>query len=405
MKSKQKNEKIIAGAVLLLVWVVFSAVNLIHLISQRSVLIEELQNKTDFAGVVEEIDSFSQEELLLRYSMIESHGLIQRLLGKKENANFDVVMDKSGQLHKGNFFSGFGDDPREMAINFRKLLHYAQTYGSQTGVVITPMKVAPEALRYSGIPYDNFHRIADSLLAWLRHYNVPSLDMRGIIQENGLTYETSFFKTDHHWTSAAAFAGYCEILQWMNETFDLSLDPDGQTRNLRNYDKVLYPEMMLGSIGRRCATLYGGKPEDFEVFIPQESGNYRVVFDKERDRTGSFQEVLVTLDLENEIQDIFKYSCYDECFLDGLHDLTEITNETMSSGPRVLMLCDSYSTPLGGFLAQNFRQLDMIYILGDHMDDALDMIRENKYDYVFACIYPTNLSVENLRLFEDLSYD
>ena len=69
------------------------------------------------------------------------------------------------------------------------------------------------------------------------------------------------------------------------------------------------------------------------------------------------------------------------------------------------MLRDSYASPLGCYLAQNCSQLDMVYILGNRMQDALNMIRENEYDYVIVCIYPENLSIENCRLFEDLDYD
>ena len=71
---------------------------------------------------------------------------------------------------------------------------------------------------------------------------------------------------------------------------------------------------------------------------------------------------------------------------------------------RVLLLCDSYATPLGCFLAQNVSRLDMVYNLGGQRKNALTMIQENQYDYVIACLYPENLALRNCRLFEDLDY-
>ena len=107
----------------------------------------------------------------------------------------------------------------------------------------------------------------------------------------------------------------------------------------------------------------------------------------------------------DEVQSkLFTESCYDLSFLYGLHSKCTVENRNNPDGARVLVLHDSYFSAVGCYLAQNVSRMDMVYILGDHMREALEMIEENNYDYVLVCIYPENLAVENCRLFEDLDY-
>ena len=235
MKAFLKNPKKMAGLLLLLVWMTFSVYNLSYSLPKWKELAQDLADETDLIGVVQDVDEFVQEKVVLRQPMVEAYSLMQMALGKREVNNLDRVKDRLGYLHGGNFYVGFGDDQRKIAINFRLLMDYAAQCGTQTGVVITPMKVAPEDARYAGLPYNSFYPEAETLLAWLRHYNVSCLDLRDLPEWSGLGYEGSFYKTDRHWTTPAAFAGYCRILDWLEQTQGLVLDPGGITRNPDNY--------------------------------------------------------------------------------------------------------------------------------------------------------------------------
>lgn len=409
MKAFLKNPIKMAGLLLLLVWLTFSVYNLSYSLPQWKELAPDLANETNLAGVVQDVDEFVQEKVVLRQPMMEAHSLMQMALGKREVNNLEKVKDRLGYLHGGNFYVGFGDDQRKIAINFRLLTDYAAQYGAKTSVVITPMKVAPENARYAGLPYNSFYPEAETLLAWLRHYNVSCLDLRDLPEWSGLGYEGSFYKTDRHWTTPAAFAGYCRILDWLEQTQGLGLDPGGITRNLDNYTVQNYPSIMFGSTGRDVGLFFSGGAEDFSMYYPLDDGSYSMYTeddDEWREYSGGFRGTLVDDAFETAAQqNIFRYSCYDISFLHGLDDFTSIQNNNNLTGPRILMLRDSYASPLGCYLAQNCSQLDMVYILGGRMQDALDMIRENEYDYVIVCIYPVNLSIENCRLFEDLDYD
>lgn len=408
MKPFLKNHVNIAGVALLTVWLTFSLCCAYVFARNASELGKDLRNETELAGIIDDTEEFVGENVPLRQWMVEAYGFIQEAMGKRELNNMDIVKDKLGYLHKGNFFAGFGDDQRKIAINFRLLKDYAAQYGAKSGVVITPMKVAPEEARYFGLPYNSYYSEADTLLAWLRHYNVSCLDLRDIPEQSGLGYEQSFFKTDHHWTTPAAFEGYRSIVSWLEETEGLLLDPEGLTRDAENYTVWNYPSAMFGSLGRKAGLLYSGGTEDFSIYYPVNDGSYVLRFEDRSESgeySGGFRGALVDDGFEDKVKnDLFRDSAYDLSFLHGLHSKCTVENLDNSDGAKILVLHDSYFSVLGCYLAQNVSRMDMVYILGGCMDEVLEMIEKNDYDYVLACIYPENLAVENCRLFEDLDY-
>lgn len=402
--SKQRAKT--AGALLLLAWLAFSAGNFLAGIPQWETLARELRQERTLSGGIDALEEFTREQVLLKYPMVEGYGFLQTAMGKRELNSFDLVRDRLGYLHSGNFYVGFGDDQRTIAVNYRRLLDFCADIGTKAGVIITPMKTAPAQARYPGIPYNSFLPEADRLLAWLRYYGVPCLNLTNLPEESGLGYEASFYKTDHHWTTPAAFHGYCRILSWLETMEGAPLYRSDATRNMAHY--TVETDWLFGSQGRRAGMYYSGGVEPFSVYYPLEDGSFRLQtkdHDKTAEYTGGFRDTLIYDKFGQDIRsNPFGNSSYDLCFLRGLHERTWIENLENPDGLRILMLCDSYSTPLGCFLAQNVGRLDMVYNLGGERDRALEMIRENQYDYVIACLYPENLAVENCRLFENLDH-
>lgn len=390
-----------AGILLLAVWLAFAVCNFLMGVPAWGSLAKDLENENTLRGVIQDVEEFTQKSVLLKYPIVECYGLLQKTMGKREMNNFDLVKDRLGYLHSGNFYVGFGDDQRTIAVNYRRLLEYCAGFGTKAGVVITPMKTAPENGRYPGIPYNSFLPEANTLLSWLRYYNVPCLDLTELPEESGLGYEGSFYKTDHHWTTPAAFYGYCRILDWLAELDGKPLEGSSETRKAEYYS--IETDWIFGSQGRRAGLLYSGGIEPFSVYYPRNDGEYALkTLDngKEREYFGGFRGTLADDTYKMKIrEDLYGSSSYDLCFLHGLHDLTQIENYANPEGLRILLLCDSYSKPLGCFLAQNVSHLDLVYNLGSERGNVLEMVQENQYDYVIACLYPENLSIEHCRLF------
>lgn len=405
MKNKFWNKNTITACLFVITLFTYAVLNAIYTIQNSRERLEISENQTDIADYIKNINDYVEENVYLKYPIIESYGVIQKVLLKHEFNHFDKVIDKQGYLFDGNFYSHFGANQKEVAIEARKLMDYAKQYGAEFSFVVTPIKTVLQENTYLGLPYNDFTGSVDDLLRGLRYYNVPYLDLGASLELSGLSYEEIFYKRDHHWKTKAAFQGYQDIISWMEEQYLVTLDLGEQSRNLNNYETKLYPNLMFGSYGRDVGKYYSSGSEDFEVFYPKHNGNYTVEYGALNDyeiRNGGFDNALVQNDIDQKITDVYQDSCYDLAFLYGLSDYIRITNNEKTDAPKILLLRDSFASPLGCFMAQNFSSIDMVYMLGEERDQVLKMIAENDYDYVMLCIYPENLALENVQLFEEV---
>lgn len=55
----------------------------------------------------------------------------------------------------------------------------------------------------------------------------------------------------------------------MEQSFGVSLDPDGKLKDLAQYEQVTLPGYMLGSQGRETGLIYAGGTEDYTVIYPK----------------------------------------------------------------------------------------------------------------------------------------
>lgn len=264
------------------------------------------------------------------------------------------------------------------------------------GAVIFPMKVPEEKEGYYGLPYNDYTEVAGDFAAWLRYYKVPLLDLETLCETNGLTQQEAFFRTDHHWTPRAAFEGYKNILQWMEQSFGVSLDPDGKLKDLAQYEQVTLPGYMLGSQGRETGLIYAGGTEDYTVIYSKTPGEYslkRGMTGEYKTYQGSFKDAL--LDLEENgpgLENVYNGKAERVYLHNGVDEYVSIRNLEMDSGPKILLLRDSYATPVGAFLAQSFSQVDMLWTLQTDEEKLSKFLEENHYDYVLLALYPENLS-------------
>ena len=397
MEENNKKGKFLFSILFLICLFSFSALNLIN---QGPELMGELRDKKlDIRNpkqVVTAIEEEMSEKLFLRYPLIEGYGALQLLMGKKEENAFSNLKGKDGMLYEGNFWNGFGDDQKELAVRTRRLHDLLKDNGTKMGVVIFPMKVPKEGEGYYGLPYNDYSKLSGEFASWLRYYGVPLLDLSNICEESSLNREAAFFKTDHHWTPRAAFEGYSRILGWMNESFGSSLDPDFSLRNLANYKQVTFPDYMLGSQGRETGRIFAGGAEDYTVIYPDNQGDYilrRGGSDDYKEYSGVFEKALLKLDVNGKrFEDIYSGNGEAVYLHNGVDKYVSIRNLQTESNQKILLLRDSYATPVGAFLAQSFEQVDMLWTLQVSEEELSDFLLKNKYDYVLLALFPENLS-------------
>ena len=350
----------------------------------------------DSAQQLQEVETTLNEDLLFREPMIDAYGVLQMAMGKHEENGFDKVKDKNGFLHSGNFWNGFGDDTKELAVRTARLQEQVEARGGQFGFIMFPMNLPQEDAKYYGIPYDDFSKISDTFCAWARYYGIPLLDLQDSWTEHGLKQEEAFFRTDHHWTPMAAFYGYCDILEWMEDTFGAEILDRDCLSNLDSYHQVTYENLMFGSHGRETGSIFAGGTEPYTVIYPREEGEYLLKtgeYDEYDTYEGTFSEALLYMDYDmNSYSDLYNGEAERTYLHNGVEAYSSIINKNAPSEKKILLLRDSYATPIGAFLAQSFEQVDMLWT-SEYTEEELEMFVEDaKYDYVFVSLYPKNIS-------------
>lgn len=345
------------------------------------------------AKALEEIMS---QELFLKYPLLEGYGLMEVLMGKKEDNAFSNLKAKDGMLYEGNFWSGMGDDQKELAARARRLHDQLKSQGTEMGVVLFPMKTPEEEVCYQGLPYDTDRKQVKDMAAWLRYYHVPVLDLGDLCEYGGLMQQEAFFATDHHWTPRGAFEGYCRIVEFMNQTMGASLDPEKQLRDLSNYRQETFPDYMFGFQGRQTGRIFAGGPEDYTVICPGNPGSFllkRGRLDQQEIYEGTFREALLKLEEKEEgLSGIYDGRGEAVYLHNGVDQYVSIRNQEIENGKKILLLRDSYATPVGAFLAQSFEQVDLLWTLEVNERELGEFLESNQYDYVLLALFPKNLS-------------
>ncbi len=345
---------------------------------------------------IKAVENEMGDKLLLQQRAVDLYGGMQRVLGKQETGNFEVLRDKNGFLYNGNFWNFSKDDAQELALRTIRLEQQVTDGGSKFGVILFPENLPASDAEYSGLPYIDSSTQMDLYAAWLQRYGITPLDLRDNWSEVGLSQEEAFFKTDHHWTPLAAFYSYCAILDWMQESYGVQIEKIQDLQNLDNYHITNYENVMLGSHGRAGGMLFAGETEDYSVIYPREEGEYRLnvgTLENYDKYEGSFAEALLSTDYhEGDYKELFEGHAENTYLHAGVTDYASIKNRKPALEEKILLLRDSYCTPIGAFLAQSFEEVDMLWI-GEYTQEQLeDYLAENQYDYVFLALYPENIS-------------
>ncbi|HAU86401.1 MAG TPA: hypothetical protein DCW90_13170, partial [Lachnospiraceae bacterium] len=165
--------------------------------------VKQLSLKIDWGAgpeqIVSEIESGVNEQFYGRHGFIDLFGALQRVMGKREMNDFEVVQDEQGFLH----YTYFGEGASETTELVEALDDYRNGIEDKNVkfmYAMTPDKFIPGYTTFSkGMPYNYANETADQFLENLEKYKIDSLDFRDGLEESGIAKENLFYKTDHHW--------------------------------------------------------------------------------------------------------------------------------------------------------------------------------------------------------------
>ncbi len=359
----------------------------------------KLENTNDITEAINDADTLMTENVAERYKLIETYGFVTRLLGKNEVNGFEYVRDKNGYLSLGNFWNEVYDtDEKALALNVEEFYEDLKKKNIEMMFVSFPQKVSDDWTDgYSGIPYDDYSYRTNMFMIQMRKYGITNIDMNKVLENSGLSYDEMFFKTDHHWTSKAAFYGFQAIVDKIEE-MGIDIDPDNYYRNLDNYEQIHYDDMMLGSSGRSVGMTYAGGAEDFDLYYINSDKVYDYSIDDRGTMEGDISQTLIDFNIpesiKNNSENIYKRSLYD-MYMRGISEIMSVAaidNYGEEDDPRILMITDSYASPIATWLSPMCSRLDFLWASKNSAEEIEKYIEENDYDLVIVGLYPNDMN-------------
>ena len=318
-------------------------------------------------------DAFTNAETIINDSLDRSHhfiqlyGGIQRLLGRRmltDAANQNTVY----KLSDGSLTFINPNPSADLSANADAFLAL-QNALNEKNIPLLYLQ-APQKIGREGTPTlpagvaDYGNENADRFLSLITTNGASVLDFRDILEQDGQPWTSYFFTTDHHWKPETALLCTQALVDDLNETYELGLDPTLTASD--PFSAQVYEDIFLGSQGKRTGSLYAGM-DDLTVLTPNYSTDFTYsIPSTETTRTGTFEESLLFMERLEE-PDPFQSNPY-TLYAGGDYDLAQMINHQNPDGPKIVLLRDSYSCALAPFLALQCSELttiDLRYFEGD----------------------------------------
>lgn len=204
--------------------------------------------------------------------------------------------------------------------------------------------------------------------------SVYTVDLRSVFEENADTMQL-YYKTDHHWTTDAAFLAYQELAKEMELTED------------ENWKSAVVCDSFKGSLASKSGFWIPAKDLDvIKVYQNTNQSDYLVTYGETQTKSASCYQ-MEYLDSDDPYQ----------IFFGGNH--TEVTIETTADTNRKLLVFkDSYANCFLPFLFSDFKYITVVdprY----YYDDIDTLMLMNSYTDILY-LYNVNTFSEdnNLRL-------
>ena len=249
-------------------------------------------------------------------------------------------------------------DVTDMANHLEELNSYLKERKIDMLYVQAPSKINPSN---PGLPpgvNDCTNDNIDNLLKELSVKNIDFLDLRQFILEEYDNYEDAFYKTDHHWKTTTAFRGAQILIEYMNKKGYTSIDESKIATE--KFTIETYEKYFLGSQGKKV-TLAVAEPEDYQLMIPMYDTNFTInIPERNIEMQGDFKSTLLDYRHLQKI-DYYNENCY-ASFMNRNDVYCKIINHDDGiEEKKILIIKDSYSTPLIPYLALGVKEIDAIY--------------------------------------------
>lgn len=331
-------------------------------------------------------------EYVLEDQCINLYGGFQKLLGKRVVNDVDVSKDVI-KLNNG-YLSFYGHqklDVSEIVKNTVEFDEFLKEKDIPLLYVQAPFKISkydnklPEGIK----DYNN--EKADDYLKELSKVGIDTLDLREAIKQDGIGHYSMFFKTDHHWTPKAGLWAFGKISEKLNANYGFNIDK--KLWNQKNYNIKTYKDWYLGSEGKRTGIYYTGI-DDFDIITPKFETNFDFKVESQNiHRKGAFKDAVLDWTRFGK-QDYFNELPY-STYSGGDVNLANIKNKKETSGKKILLIKDSFSSVLIPFLALGSSNLDVVDVRQPDKINLREYIENTNPDIVIIMYNPSIMFKES----------
>ncbi|MCD7778390.1 MAG: hypothetical protein LUH47_07800 [Clostridiales bacterium] len=294
--------------------------------------------------LAENLGTYIEDHFPFRDSFMELNGVFSvYVLGQKEVNGIYIGKD-------GSFLEKY-NKPETMDDTVDKLNNLAEKTNSKVycALVPTAAEIYSEKL-------PNFAEVPTQYEEMEEYYSrikADNIDVYSPLYEN--KEEKLYYNLDHHWTTKAAYIAYREIAAEMGfEPFDESYFDIEQVTD--DFKGTIYSKVNMGA----------DKADTIELY--KTDTDYTVTYTDTEEVSDSFYN-LDYLDMKD------KYSL----FLNNLHPLTEIKNNSKEARGSLAVIKDSFANCLVPFLAKHYKTI-YVFDTRYYRGSVCDFINENNIE-------------------------
>ncbi len=305
----------------------------------------------------EDVESYMADHIPARDFFVGLNAYFELITGRQPADDIYVTED-SALVEAPVAWNQPAMDKNMAAIN-----RFAAAVNKPVDFLVVPSAGWASRNSISGLskPYNDAEFI--STIYGMAGENVRPLDFSGIFDDPSL-----YYKTDHHWNSEGAYKAYEAYADFLGKEY-------------RHKDGFSIETVagFHGSTYSRSA-LWLTKSEELELWSGAEN---ITVTNGESDKTNNgvfYRERLSETD---------KYTVY----LDGNHSLVRLNNPDAKGKGTLLVVRDSYSNCLGGFLAESFENVILVD-LRYYKQPVSQLCEEESVDSILVCYSLSNFMTD-----------
>lgn len=350
---------------------------------------------------MDDIDNILTDNLCGNRFFKETYGAVYKALGKNEENRFAYIRDPKGVLHYTDFKNTNDISEFELALRVKRLDDAASKQDAKVVFLLYPSRYdSKKDEGYYGMPYRDMNTYADNFLMYLRRYNIDYIDYREVFEEQGKSMEDIMCVTDHPWKMEVGFDAVKYLVEYMDGKYNAGFDPMGIYTDRNNYVTETYYKNYLGDIGRETGEIYS-ELEDFTIISPVFETKFHRMYEDidytKTEVTGDFNNVIMNKKYLY-YEDVYNRELFNT-YIGGIYRVERITNLLDNSGPKVMFLRDSYSSPVGAFLAPMCSDINMYWSKYCYENYLEEKMLDEEPDYIFVAFTPDRLLSENFTFY------